>query len=367
MIEDGILSLRDLLYGIGGTLGESFPEKYWVKAEISGIKARPGGHCYLELSQTEGGELVAKIRAMIWSAQYRVISHMFEDVTGSPLSEGMNVLVRVSVNFNEVYGLSLVVDDIDPEFTLGEREDRRRKTIRRLEEEGLMDLQKELAVPELPWRIAVVSAPDAAGYRDFRKHLDGNPYGFSFRVDLFPAVVQGVSAPASVADALELVAASSEPYDVVMIMRGGGAKLDMACFDEYDMAKAIAQCPVPVITGIGHDQDCHIADMAACEHLKTPTALADWLIDIYCREDEALAAFGRRLSLAFTNRLALMESSLTLLENRILSADPRNILRRGYTLTLDASGVVRKSAADFRSGDTMTVLFPDGKIECIVK
>ena len=168
-----------------------FPGKVWLKAEISALKARPAGHCYMELSQTSDAGLVAKAQAVIWSSKFRFIAPFFKSVTGSDLSEGMNVLVQVSVNFSQLYGLSLVIDDIDPSFTVGEKERIRRQTIERLEKEGLMDLQKELALPVLPYRLAVISAPDAAGYRDFTKHLCENEYGFVFSPELFPATMQG--------------------------------------------------------------------------------------------------------------------------------------------------------------------------------
>lgn len=366
-MEGQVLTLGELLSAFRESVEDNFPGKLWVKAEIGSVKARTGSHCYLELLQTDGEAMVAKVRAVIWAAQYRIIGPYFEEVAGSPLAEGMEILVQARVNFSELYGLSLVIDDIDPEFTLGAKEDQRQKTLKRLSDEGMMDLQKELAVPRLPYRIAVVSAPDAAGYRDFMKHLTENQYGFVFCTELFPALMQGAGSAASVAAALGEIAASGVTYDLVAIMRGGGAKLDLACFDEYEMARAIALCPLPVVTGIGHDQDYHIADMVACQWVKTPTALADFLIDAYCREDEAIAYFGTRLKLAFRNKIALMESQLALLENRIRSADPRNVLSRGYTLTLDSAGVVRKSASCFRPGDTITILFPDGKLNCTVK
>ena len=343
-----------------------FPDKVWVKAEISAIKARPAGHCYLELSQSSDDGLTAKAQAVIWSSKFRLLSPFFKSVTGSDLAEGMNVLVRVSVNFSQLYGLSLVIDDIDPDFTIGEKEQLKRQTVRRLEEEGLMDLQKELGLPVLPYRLAVISAPDAAGYRDFTRHLCGNDYGFVFCPELFPAVMQGASAPASIIDALDRIAASGAAYDLVLIMRGGGAKLDLACYDDYGLAAAIARFPVPVYTAIGHDQDFHVADMVACRHVKTPTALADELVGCYMDEDARLLSFGSRLKLAFLNKINVMESNIRLLETRIRTADPRSILERGYVLALDSRGVPFKRAADRRGGERISLMFADGKVNCEV-
>lgn len=344
-----------------------FPGKVWLKAEISALKARPAGHCYMELSQTSDAGLVAKAQAVIWSSKFRFIAPFFKSVTGSDLAEGMNVLVQVSVNFSQLYGLSLVIDDIDPSFTVGEKERIRRQTIERLEKEVLMDLQKELALPVLPYRLAVISAPDAAGYRDFTKHLCENEYGFVFSPELFPATMQGSDAPSSIIAALDRIAASGEVFDLVLIMRGGGAKLDLACYDDYGMAAAIARYHIPVFTAVGHDQDFHVCDMVAYRYLKTPTALADELIGYYIDEDARLSSFAGRLKLAFMNKIYSMENRLQSLETRIKAADPRNILQRGYVLAVDSSGVPFKRVAGRSAGDMVSLMFADGVLRCEVK
>lgn len=367
LMEEKFVTLVDLQAAIREELENSFPSRVWVKAEVSALQARANGHCYMELSQTEDGRVVAKVRAVCWRNVWLQLSAYFTEATGSSLREGMTVLLEVNVSYSEIYGLSLVVTDLNPDFTLGEKERQKQLTIKRLEDEGLMTAQKEFVLPHLPYRIAVISAADAAGYRDFRRHLDANEYGFVWDVELYQAAMQGESAPASVSDAFARIESSGIPYDCVMLLRGGGSKLDLDCFNEYELAAAVARCPFPVITGLGHDQDFHIADMVACHYVKTPTALAAWLIDLYAAEDESLAYYGTRLKLAFLNKVAAMESRVEMLGTRILSADPRNILKRGYTLTLDVGGKVARSAASFRSGDTLRVLFPDGGIEAIVK
>ena len=366
-----------------------FSSRIWIKAEISAVKARSGGHCYMELSQSDDKGLVAKASAIIWSSRFRFIAPYFESVTGSPLKEGMAVLVEVQVNYSQLYGMSLIINDIDPEYSLGVRALERQKTIERLQAEGLMDLQKELALASLPYRIAVISAEDAAGYRDFMRHLHENPYGFAFETVLYPALMQGVDCPDSIIAALDAVNESEEKYDVVMILRGGGAKLDLACFDDYDLAAVIAQYPLPVLTAIGHDQDHHVCDMVAYEYLKTPTALADFLLEMYEDEDARLSSFASRMRLAFTGRLAAMEtsvsnltvrirnasvtkvslceSSLELLRTRIEAADPRSILKRGYALATDADGVVLKGVGGRISGDKVSVMFADGAMDCVVE
>lgn len=361
------LELSELQQRLRDCLEDGFPDKLWVRAEISSVQVKANGHCYLELSQSDDRGLVAKAKAVIWRSRYTLLATYFRQATGSAISAGMSVLLRVQLSYSEVYGLSLVVDDIDAQFTLGEAELQKRRTINRLEEDGLMELQKSLEPSPLPYSLAVISARDAAGYGDFRRHLIENEYGFAFRVDLFEATMQGEQAPESVADAIDRVQTSGVPYDAVLIMRGGGSVLDLACFDDYALCFAIANCPVPVYTAIGHDRDYHVADMVAHGFVKTPTALADLFIDAVASEDERITSFGNRLRMAFTSKIASMESVLSVLHSRIHSADPRNILSRGYSLVTDSSGVVLKSASGLKPGDCIRVMFEDGAIEATVQ
>ena len=349
------------------------------------MKARNGGHCYLELSQSDDKGLVAKANAIIWSSKYRFIAPYFESVTGSSLQEGMVILVEVQVSYSELYGFSLIINDIDPEFSVGVKELERQKIIERLQKEGLMDLQKSLSLPQLPYRLAVISAEDAAGYRDFIRHIAENPYGFSLCLELYPALMQGADCPSSIVAALDAVMDSGRDYDAVLIMRGGGSKLDLACYDDYGLAAVIAQYPLPVLTAVGHDQDFHVCDMVAHEYVKTPTALADFLMDIYKEEDERILACESRIRLVASNRLyqeenllgalsarirggfslkiAAMESALQVLQTRIQAADPRRVLDRGYALALDDGGVVLKGVGGRQVGDKVTVMFADGFLE----
>ena len=365
-MEKEIFGLLDLQQKLKKGVECLFPKRVWIKAEVSAVKARNGGHCYLELSQSDASGLVAKASAAIWSSKYRFIGPYFESVTGSPISEGMVILVEVQVNYSELYGLTLVVNDIDPEYSVGVKELERQKTIERLQKEGLMDLQSDLELPALPYRLAVVSAEDAAGYRDFMRHLHENPYGFRFDTVLYPALMQGSGCPASIIEAMDQVIDDPCPYDAVLILRGGGAKLDLACFDDYELAAVIAQYPIPVLTAIGHDQDYHVADMVAHTFVKTPTALADFFLGIYEDEDARLSSYMARMKMAFNHRLSLMESALNVLQARIMGADPRKILERGYTLVLDGDGRVMKGAAGRSKGDAISVMFADGTLDCTV-
>ena len=362
-----------------------FPKRLWLKAEVSAVKARNGGHCYLELSQSDSKGLVAKASAIIWASKYRFIAPYFESVTGSPIQEGMTLLVEAQVNYSELYGFSLIINDVDPEYSLGIKELERQRTIERLAKEGLMDMQKELVLPVLSYNLAVISAEDAAGYRDFMRHIAENPYGFHLAPELYPALMQGVDCPSSIIAALDAILDSGKEYDAVLILRGGGSKLDLACFDDYDLAAVVAQYPLPVLTAIGHDQDYHVCDMVAHEFVKTPTALADFILAMYEDEDARISSYANRIRLAFSSRISLMESSVDRLEarvrnayvmklalmesalhvlvTRISSADPRRILERGYALALDASGVVLKSVSNLSVGDKFNVMFADGVIE----
>ena len=366
-----------------------FPSRIWVRAEVSAVKARSGGHCYMELSQSDANGLVAKANAIVWASKYRFIAPYFESVTGSPLSEGMTVLVEVQASYSQLYGFSLVINDIDPEYSLGVRELERQKTIERLVKEGLMDLQKELSLPLLPYHLAVISAEDAAGYRDFMRHLHENPYGFEVDTELYPALMQGSDCPGSIIAAMDAVMESGKEYDAVLVLRGGGSKLDLACFDDYDLAAVIAQYPLPVLTAIGHDQDYHVCDMVAHEYVKTPTALADFILEMYEDEDARLSSFQTRVRLAFGSRISSMEaaldvlgrrvkggfalkisaleSALAVLQTRISASDPRKIIERGYALVLDGDGVVMKGAAGHEAGERISLMFADGTLGCKIE
>ena len=362
-----------------------FPNRVWIKAEVSAVKARSGGHCYMELSQSSGKGLEAKASAIIWSSKYRFIAPYFESVTGSPIQEGMVILVEVQVSYSELYGMSLIINDIDPEYSLGVKELERQQTIERLQKDGLMGLQKELQLPALPYRLAVISAEDAAGYRDFMRHIEENPYGFKVEPVLFPALMQGVECPSSIVAAMDSVLEEDGKWDAVLILRGGGSKLDLSWYDDYSLAAVIAQYPLPVLTAVGHDQDYHVCDMVAYEFLKTPTALADYIMDIYQGEDERISSCETRMRLAVSNRLyreealldslaarirgafslkiASMESALQVLQTRIQAADPRRILERGYALATDAKGVVLRGVSGMHSGDRVSIMFSDGTLE----
>ena len=396
MTVDADISLLELQRLIREGVEDAVPEKLWVRAEVAALQSR--GHCYLELCQSEEGRLVAKARAVIWKSVWAILQPAFKEATGSDLAPGMQILAQVQPSYSELYGLSLVIDDIEPQYTLGAAEMEKRKTIELLEKEGLMETQKCLEMSPLPLSLAVISSRTAAGFGDFCRHLDENPYGFKFRVEFFEALMQGEDAPESICEALNAIAGQAGReddggdrqagrFDAVLILRGGGSPLDLACFDDYTLAVAIASCPLPVVTAIGHDRDHHVADMVAHDYVKTPTALADYFIDAVAAEDERLSSGAARLRQAVSARLAAASarlglfastlraaaasrfaaegSRLDLLHERIAGADPRRALGRGFALVTDEKGVVIRSAAAIAPGERIRLIFSDGSVEAV--
>jgi len=319
-----IIDLKTLQSTVKAAVEKSYPfGGVWVKAEIASISTNPSGHRYLELSQSEGGKVVAKVRATIWSSAYPWISSKFTGVTGESLRAGMEILVKANPNYHVLYGMSLNIVDIDPTFSLGAREAKRRQTVKRLQDEGLLDLQKGLHMPELPYRLAVISASGAAGYGDFMNHLLYNEYGYAYSIGLFPSVMQGQGAPESICRSLQQAQSAVPSYDAILILRGGGSELDLECFDDYSIAAAVARCPIPVISAIGHDRDSHVLDMVANNSVKTPTALADFFIECTSVQDEKISSFENRLNVAFSNLISREESAVDSFGKRIASSSER--------------------------------------------
>ena len=381
------LELTELLARIKEGVEDAFPDRYWVKAEIGSWSPRANGHCYLNLTQSDRGKPVADIRAMIWKWHFPQLKAFFEQESGQPLQAGITVLVRVQVSFSEMFGMSLFIDDIDPAFTVGEQALAKKKAIEKLTAGGYLEMQQELAIPRLPYRLAVITSKTAAGYGDFRRHLLENEAGYAFRLDLYEALMQGEQAPASIIAAL--AEAQEQPCDAILILRGGGSEMDLACFDDYDLAVAIATCAAPVVTAIGHDRDFHIADLVANRSVKTPTALADLFLDAYAAEDALLDDLQARVRRAVADRLGGMlrkvdslaqrlrfaagaridraRAALDLKEALIKASDPRKILSMGYALVTGGDGKVLKSVAPVAAGDRIGVRFADGTITAVAE
>ena len=274
-MEQQALSLYELNGLVKRSIRSCLPDTYWVQAELSDVRTNYSGHCYLEFVQKDAGgnNLIAKARGTIWSNIFKMLKPYFEQETGQAFTSGIKVLVEVSVEFHELYGFSLTVLDIDPTYTVGDMERKRREILRQLEEEGVIDLNKELEMPMLPQRVAVISSATAAGYGDFCNQLTNNPRGYGFRTELFPAIMQGERVEESVIAALDAIYERMEEFDVVVIIRGGGATSDLSGFDTYALAANCAQFPLPIITGIGHERDDTVIDKVA--HTRVQTLLQE--------------------------------------------------------------------------------------------
>ena len=375
-------SLLELCDCIDEALQSKLEETYWVRAEIASLTER--GHCYMELvEKAKNNSIAAKVRATCWSHVYHLLAAYFANETGQMLSVGMQVLLQVEVSFHAVYGLSVNVVGIDPTFTLGDLARQRQQTIQRLQEDGVMDLQRSLKMATLPRRIAVVSASDAAGYGDFCHQLESNSGGFRFHTQLYPAVMQGEQSPASIIRALGKIAERTEEYDVVVIVRGGGASTDLRNFDDYSLALHCANFPLPIIAGVGHTRDVSVVDMVVHTSVKTPTAAAEWLInamqeqaekvgELYVRlqrvaqhaihkQQNRLEALWQALRFATQRRISKQRNQLELWEKTIGIHSPERIYRMGYSLTT-LNGKVVRSIHDVKAGEEMLTHTGDGVI-----
>ena len=411
-MEQQALSLYELNGLVKRSIRACMPDAYWVQAELSDVRSNYSGHCYLEFVQKDakGNNLVAKARGTIWSNVYKMLKPYFEQETGQTFTSGIKVLVQVSVDFHELYGYSLTVLDIDPTYTVGDMERKRREILRQLEEEGVLGLNKELDMPMLPQRIAVISSATAAGYGDFCNQLENNPRGYGFRTELFPAIMQGERVEESILSALDAINERMEEFDVVVIIRGGGATSDLSGFDTYLLAASCAQFPLPIITGIGHERDDTVIDSVAHTRVKTPTAAAEFLIakmdkcadvldemssrlmqgvrnrllweqrrleslkqriptSAYKRISEAkyaLLSAQRDIQLASQSFLSMKRHRLELLQQRLNDALPEKQLARGYSITLK-NGKAVKNASVLEEGDVLVTVLHQGKIESVVK
>ena len=321
------LSLYDLNALVRRSLEQCLPDEYWVQAELSDVRTNSTGHCYLEFIQKDprSNNLIAKARGTIWANVYRLLKPYFEESTGQAFVSGIKVLVQVTVSFHELYGYSLTVQDIDPTYTLGDMARRRREILKQLEEEGVLTLNKELEMPVLPQRIAVVSSPTAAGYGDFCHQLKNNSRGFFFHTELFPALMQGDRVEESVLSALDAILNRQEDFDAVVIIRGGGATSDLSGFDTYLLAAACAQFPLPIITGIGHERDDTVLDSVAHTRVKTPTAAAEYLINCMDLAADELEVLISQLHESVRSRLTEEHRKLISYRNRIPSAVVRRV------------------------------------------
>lgn len=407
----GGLTLYQLNNLVRNTLEDNLQGPFWLEAEISEAR-EVRGHCYMELVQKDelSATPVARASAKCWKNRWTGIKSVFVRATGQLPHAGMKVMLQVSPDFHEAYGFSWIISDIDPVFTLGDMAVRRMAIIRELKAQGVFDMQRQLTLPVFAQRIAVISSANAAGYGDFCNHLADNPYNFKFATRLFAATMQGEQVEESVVAALDAINGVADDFDVVVIIRGGGATADLSGFDTLRLGENVANFPLPVITGIGHDRDESILDMVAWHHVKTPTAAADFLVDnlvkVLTRLDNAatriansltnrlqseklrIEKYAGRIPLLFstvkTARLANIENldtrmlqamktmfmvrrhKLDLIEQRIKPLDPKLMLQRGFTITT-RNGKILKDVGKLRCGDEIVTITASGSVKSVVK
>lgn len=397
------------------TIECEMPDEYWVEAELSECRELRG-HCYMELIQKDERTAtpVAKSPAKCWANKWAVIHPYFERTTGQQLHAGMKVLLKVYAQFHEAYGFSWIVTDINPEYTLGDMARKRQEIIRQLKAEGVFDLQKELTLPPFCQHIAVISSQTAAGYGDFCNQLSDNPYGFQFQTQLFPAIMQGEGVEQSIIDALERIydrqlSTINCQFDCVVIIRGGGSTGDLSGFDTLALAENVANFPLPIITGIGHERDESILDMISHTRVKTPTAAAAFLIEhlkevldvingsqelitryaqqklsmlhsqltivseaiprlfsiVKTRQEAKIDTLNQRIPMLLERRLLAENHRLQLMEEKLKALDPQLLLKRGYSITLH-NGRAVKDATALKAGDEIETRLANGAIHSVV-
>lgn len=406
MAEIQAMTLTQLNSFMGEVLESSFPEAVWVKAEISEFRVNGNGHAYFELIDKTGDVITAKSKAACWRNVVPSLMGKFFEATGVELSSGIKVLLQCGVSFHPVFGLSLVVSDIDPSYTLGDMARQRQEIVNRLKEAGVFDLNRELPFPELPQRVAVISSATAAGYGDFMNQLHSS--GYAFYTHLFQATMQGDKTAQSVISALDKVNENFDDFDVVVIIRGGGATSDMAGFESYELAECVCNFPLPVVTGIGHQRDICVLDLVANQPVKTPTAVAELLVSAFdVKMDELVRLCGelrllttkllspaaisplvgelKRVALVKTAQrgmdlrsavesLKVMSAKLTsekrheidLTEQLLKFASPLEIMKRGFAM-VSKDGKRVRSAKSLKSGDRISLQMIDGSVEAEAK
>ena len=393
-MSDRHYTLRQLNFMVRDAIEMQLPDEYWVEAELSECRER-SGHCYMELTEKDENTNtpIARASAKCWRQTWQLLQPAFERATGEPLRAGMKVLLKVYAQFHETYGFSWIVTDIDPTYTLGDMARKRQEIIRQLKEEGIFDLQRELPLPIFCQHIAVISAAGAAGYGDFVRQLEDNAYGLHFDVTLFPAVMQGEQVEQSIIAALDGIYSLTSDlkhqtsFDAVVIIRGGGATADLSGFDTLALAEHVANFPIPIITGIGHDRDESILDMVSHTRVKTPTAAAAFLIDHLKQTLDRITTLqtliptlvsqvlsdGRhriellenRLSVAIERRFTDQKNHLRQLELMLQGFDPQLLLSRGYSITLHNGKAVR-DPQQLRPGDEIETRVEKGSFHSTV-
>lgn len=385
----------------------NFPESIWVSAEIAQVN-ESRGHYYFNLIEkdSEASTIIAESQAVLWQRDYRRLRRRLGKAMGSLMQNGIAILVKVRIEFHERYGLKLMIEDIDPAYTVGQLEIQKRKTIEALQSAGLFSLNKDKKLPLVLQKIAVISSPTAAGYQDYLQQLNENRFGYKFHNTLFPAAVQGERAVPEMINQLEKIALSSDRYDAVVMIRGGGAKLDLMAFDQFDLCEEVANCPIPVIVGVGHEVDETVIDLVAHSSLKTPTAVAafiiqnnleyeselvqigQWIQDavqltlqeqdqqliewqqfltiqakhLITQNDRMLTYMEEEIPRQISRQINLHDRELSTLENIVNILDPKTVMERGYAF-IEKNNTIVHSANSLSSGDEIIAHFKDGAVK----
>lgn len=384
MINEKVFSLKEVASSVKRTLNARYGSSFWVKAEMIKLNHYPySGHAFPDLIEKQDDVIVAQMRAVIWSADFKRIKDKFRSCGLADLSDGITILFRASILFDEFYGLSLRIIDIDTSFTLGEMEKQRMLCIERLKAEGIYSLNSSLSLPAVPKRFAIVSVGSSKGYNDFMQIVRKHSSRFAIFTHLFPSLLQGEGAINSISEALDRINDVADCFDAVLIIRGGGGDVGLNCYNHYNLCRAVALCKLPVLTGIGHASNQTVAEQIAWRNFITPTDLADFLFSGFNNAYLEVLNLSKQLksnadSILNTNneRVKLLSESLKhKIENRILSEkerlqmieryvrllDPSLLLQKGYSMTY-LNGVLVSSVKDLKSGDEIVTRFSDGEI-----
>jgi exodeoxyribonuclease VII large subunit len=338
-------TLSNLMDELNLIIRSSFDQSYWIVAELANVSTSPRGHMYMELVEKSGAQIIAKARANLWSSKRQQIISAFEGITRQTLKTGMKIMLQVTVDFHSVYGISLQVHDINPAYSLGELERQRQETIKKLEAEGLLNFNKQYILNPVIQNLAIISSETAAGYQDFMNQLENNTQSYTFKTKLYPAVMQGEQAVASIIKALDALENSQEDYSAIIIIRGGGSNLDLACFDDYHLNARLAQSYFPVLSGIGHERDQSVTDMVAHTRLKTPTAVAEFIIQHNHQFELQLEnLFGDIIE----DAKSLLNEQQYFIENnsRLIAENSRRVIVNEESVLKNSSFYINKSAIE---------------------
>ncbi|MFT4204967.1 MAG: exodeoxyribonuclease VII large subunit [Chitinophagaceae bacterium] len=406
-----VFSLLEVNNSIKRTIADRYKSSFWVMAEMNKLNYYShSGHCYPELVEKKEGKTLALMNGLLWRNDYERINTKFQHILKEPLKSGIKILFLASVNYDPVYGISLWIKDIDPSFSLGELEKEKQESLMRLHAEGIFDLNKNLLLAQLPQRIAIISVETSKGYSDFLKVVERNPFGYRFFHMLFPALLQGERSVPSIIRQLETIKKVLHHFDLVAIIRGGGGDVGLASYNNYELASAIARFPIPVITGIGHSTNETVSEIVSHKNAITPTELADWLIQrfhnfavpvqdaekllfnesrqILFREERNLTQLlrlfrsvsanttrplGQRLDNVVAtmkhlskNTLQQSKSELLHIEKQVALANPQNLLKKGFSMTMH-NGKIVKSIAGLTKGDVIVSQLADGHIHSTIE